>query len=232
MRPCGGAVPTLFTRLMRMEIKEYDLIECVIRNLSHEIKNPLTTIKGYAQILEMKSGDSEVSAKARRTIIEQINRLDALFRDLYEIFTIRSGEEEEVDISRLVGAILETMPKEIYARTELVTGTAPILSNTDRELCARFITNILAGFDWENNQGARLRIEIRNNGLEAPEIRIIFKNADFSELQNTIFFLPFASKKHFKTGLELYEAYVIAFRLNWEFEMFVDETSSGFGIRL
>ena len=135
MRPCGGAVPTLFTRLMRMEIKEYDLIECVIRNLSHEIKNPLTTIKGYAQILEMKSGDSEVSAKApARTIIEQINRLDALFRDLYEIFTIRSGEEERGRYLSSCRCDTGTMPKEIYARTELLTGTAPILSIPTRAM--------------------------------------------------------------------------------------------------
>ena len=58
---------------------------------SHELKTPLTSIKGYVQLLERTSADKSAALYIDRTLV-QIRKLDSLIADLLDISKIESGK--------------------------------------------------------------------------------------------------------------------------------------------
>lgn len=58
---------------------------------SHELKTPLTSIKGYVQLLERTCQDSASKLYIDRTLL-QIRKLDSLIADLLDISKIESGK--------------------------------------------------------------------------------------------------------------------------------------------
>ena len=60
---------------------------------SHELKTPLTSIKGYLQLLEMSVGDAspEIQQYLKRTLV-QADKLNSLIIDLLDVSKIESGK--------------------------------------------------------------------------------------------------------------------------------------------
>lgn len=79
-----------------------------IAMMSHELCNPLTSIVGYAQLMQKRE---RYDAKAMATILTQISRLDRLTRDLHDSARLmgRAPELEiaPVEIAALVRATVE-----------------------------------------------------------------------------------------------------------------------------
>ncbi|MGY4386304.1 PAS domain S-box-containing protein [Pedobacter sp. UYP24] len=80
---------------------------------SHELKTPVTSIKAYAQVLEMtlkRSGDVK-NASLMTKMDKQINRLTSLIGDLLDVTKINSGRlqlhNEPFDFNQLVEEVIE-----------------------------------------------------------------------------------------------------------------------------
>ena len=65
-----------------------------IKIANHELKTPVTTIKGYVQLLKKMRGDSEDKflVNSLNTIENQVNKLNLLIGDLLDISRIESGK--------------------------------------------------------------------------------------------------------------------------------------------
>lgn len=78
---------------------------------SHELKTPLTTIKGYLQILEKKETETAGKLFIERTLT-QVNKLNSLVSDLFDISKIEIGTLqlyfETFDVRDLIFGIIET----------------------------------------------------------------------------------------------------------------------------
>lgn len=88
---------------------------------SHELKTPVTSIKAYTQLMEVKfnlAGDLENSKLARK-MDKQVNRLTSLIGDLLDVTKINSGRlqfnEEVFDFDQMVEDVIDdfrqTAPK-------------------------------------------------------------------------------------------------------------------------
>ncbi len=94
------------------EIKEQDRMkDYFISMASHELKTPLTSVKGFTQILKEKyqhSGDAFLS-NALNTLDRQTIKLTKLISDLLDLSKIKSGSlhfnEEKFNINELVDQI-------------------------------------------------------------------------------------------------------------------------------
>jgi PAS domain S-box-containing protein len=79
--------------------------------LTHEIKNPLATIKGYTELLHKKSKD-EKSRGYLTQMNKQIDELVTLMNDFLEVSKVRVGKfgisKEDLDISKLIKEVLST----------------------------------------------------------------------------------------------------------------------------
>ncbi|SFI88128.1 hypothetical protein SAMN05421638_1329 [Kaistella treverensis] len=83
-----------------------------IKIANHELKTPVTTIKGYVQLLKKMRGDSEDKflVNTLNTIENQINKLNGLIGDLLDISRIESGQLPlHKNVFSLVKLVTETI---------------------------------------------------------------------------------------------------------------------------
>jgi two-component system CheB/CheR fusion protein len=117
---------------------------------SHELKTPITSIKGYTQIIRnslMESQDQE-SIKLVERLDKQVNRLTDLVKDLLDVTKITGGQlqlaSNSFDINELIGEIVDEVQqttKKHHLVMEL-QATGQILA--DRERTGQIINNILS----------------------------------------------------------------------------------------
>lgn len=117
---------------------------------SHELKTPVTSIKGYTQLLEMRlreKGAVEESAMMGK-LDKQLNRLTNLISDLLDVTRINAGKLEFMDdvfdfnpmVKELVEDLQRTTVKHVLAEEYGKTGFV----FADRERIGQVITNLVS----------------------------------------------------------------------------------------
>ena len=108
----AGAVVVLndVTRLKRLEAVRRDFVA----NVSHELKTPVTSIKGFAETLEDGALDDPAAARRFVHIIAgQADRLNSIIEDLLALSTLEQSTDspllqlEEADLCDVVSVALE-----------------------------------------------------------------------------------------------------------------------------
>ena len=91
---CFGALMVMndVTRLRRLENVRRDFVA----NVSHELKTPVTSIKGYAEtILDSGFEDADQTKKFLEIIVRQSNQLHAIVDDLLSLSKIEQDTDKE-----------------------------------------------------------------------------------------------------------------------------------------
>lgn len=191
---------------------EVDIIEKVIRNIAHEVRNPLTTIRGYAQLLTQKLDTASIQ-KSQKMIIEQAERIDGMFNDLYNAFTIK----EDIIVGCLIPDILQkALDASAYHDYIIIDDCdsfhVPCYMNR-LLLCFNTFVN---GFNWKYFPDARLRIYVKKETF--CTIYFQYTNVIFDASLENLFFYPFQTKHFFVKGTELFSIYCIANRSGWDMD--------------
>jgi two-component system phosphate regulon sensor histidine kinase PhoR len=180
----AGAVAVFrdVTELRRVESVRRDFVA----NASHELKTPLTAIRGFAERL----ADADLSDAATKQAVEAIlgnaKRLGTLVEDLLELSRIESGSmplhAEPVAVGDLVQRLLRDLGARLRDGRLVVTlevegeGRAHV----DRRALEHVLMNLLdnaikysaAGGEIAvrvmEAPGARLRVEVRDTGIGIP----------------------------------------------------------------
>lgn len=136
-----------------------------VANVSHELKTPLTSIRGFAQaILDGTVVDHEAREKAARVIRDESDRLQRLVKDLLDLARLDSGQvdfdRQRVDLNALLSAVLERMSvksRQAEVRVEFqVPDFSPLVGDGDR--LAQVFTNLLDNAIKHSPSGDRVRI--------------------------------------------------------------------------
>ncbi len=123
-----------------------------VANVSHELKTPLTSIKGYVETLSEPGGmdDKETIQKFLKVIHKQTLRLEALVKDLLTISSIESKEVamdlQPCDVAALVNNTVNSLKNVIdAARHKVVLNIAPQLPMiiVDRSRMEQVLVNLL-----------------------------------------------------------------------------------------
>ena len=104
---CFGALLVMndVTRLRRLENVRRDFVA----NVSHELKTPVTSIKGYAEtILDSGLEDTEQTSKFLQIIVRQSNQLHAIVEDLLDLSRIEQETDKE-DIVFICGNVKDVL---------------------------------------------------------------------------------------------------------------------------
>ncbi|HJA67611.1 two-component sensor histidine kinase [Lachnoclostridium sp. An169] len=145
-------------------------------NVSHELKTPLTSISGYAEI--MKNGmvrpadiplfSERIYKEARRliTLVEDIIKLSKLDEESVEL------EKEDVDLFELTREIVSRLaPQASQKRVRMELTGEPVKYYGIRQILDEMIYNVCENAVKYNNDGGRVSIWVGNT-LEGPKVSV------------------------------------------------------------
>lgn len=140
----------------------------IVGNLTHEIKTPLTSIIGYAELLKNHDCDKELQEQALDYILEEGKRLNSITRKMIKLSRIQPGllNIERQDVKKmletsLMAVRMKANQKEIRFTTDIPEG---IFCYGDRELLITMMENVLDNAIKASHEGGL--IEIRAAGEE------------------------------------------------------------------
>lgn len=167
----------------------------MLLDLSHDIKTPITTIKGFSAALY--SGLINEQAQKERyykTIYNKSERVGELVDDLFEFVKLdqknNSLNLEEVDVAEFLRQIIVKFIDEIEEKQFKLDINIPervIEASLDKRLFSRAIINLIENALKYNPSGTEIRIELRE--IEEAIIIIVADNGVGipKYLQDTIF---------------------------------------------
>ena len=133
----------LFEQVKNLSDKKDEFIAVA----SHELKTPLTTIKGYLQVLARKETDSMSSHFIDKSL-NQVNKLNTLVEDLLNMSRIEAGKLdfhwEIFDLRQLLGEMSETFGYSNKThKLHCVLGDKPVLISGDKQRIEQVVINLL-----------------------------------------------------------------------------------------
>lgn len=146
-----------------------------IGNLAHEMKTPLTSILGFADLLYLPKEVSDAErVEYAHVISEEARRLSSLSGKLLELITLGSANltMEPASLQTVADeAALSLKPLMAQSRLELHAHCPDVLIDMDRELFKSLLYNLLDNGRKASEQGGRLELSAKAEG-EAVTILI------------------------------------------------------------
>lgn len=141
--------------------REERQIRSFIADVSHDLRTPLTPVRGYLQLLErsdLTATQREQLAAAQRQAVALGPLVDRLYEYAYLLDVEPHRESEPVDVGVLVGEVLLDMAEEIEAAGLEVAVDPPtgLVLRSDREVLTRIVQNL-----------ARNAVQLGRGALEA-----------------------------------------------------------------
>ena len=166
----------------KKELAETDeLRRDLLANVSHDLKTPLTMIKGYAEMIRDLNSDNVEKRNANlNVIIEESERLNILVNDLLTLSKIQANkdilEKENFDIVELINNIIKRYS--IYKDTEgyifEVNTPDKVIVNADKKKIEQVIYNLInnaINYTGDDNKviinvliDKNIRVEIKDTG--------------------------------------------------------------------
>ncbi len=154
-------------------------------NVSHELRSPLTTVVGTADLLDRRREElPEREAKLIAVLVEQVHRMSQMLLDLLEISRIGGDDPiqvETVDVSLLCLDVVRVrnLPDEI------VTGDKPVI-RTDGRRFERIVGNLVENAQRHGEgveqvrvqrlaETVRVYVEDRGPGIDAEQLEKLFE---------------------------------------------------------
>jgi signal transduction histidine kinase len=166
-----------------------------VANVSHELKTPLTSIRGFAQaILDGTASDPDEQKRAARVIRDESDRLQRLVKDLLDLARLDSGQIEfdfqRVDLSALLSAVVERLSvksRQAGVRVSLTIPEFPVLVG-DGDRLAQVFTNLIDNAIKHSRRDGQIRVwgevaagwvsvhvDDRGAGIPAADLERIFE---------------------------------------------------------
>ena len=143
---------------------------------SHELKIPMTSIKGYAKILQMGAGGdlSEQQKEFLGIITNNVDRMTQLVNDLLDVSRIETGrirlEISDVDIAEVIDEVLASVQTQIESRqlklTVDINNNLPEL-RADRTRLVQIMTNLVSNAYKYTPEGGQITVTARPHQNEA-----------------------------------------------------------------
>lgn len=153
----------------------------LIANVSHDLRTPISIIRGYIETLQMKE-DTITNEERKRyinTVSESAEKLEKLINELFELSKLEANQvkakKEPLIISELVSDIsnkyqLIAQTKKIEIETELSKELPPVYA--DVSLIERVMQNLIDNAIKYTPEGGKITIQTKRSNGTAVEVSV------------------------------------------------------------
>jgi PAS domain S-box-containing protein len=177
-------------------------------SIAHEIRNPLTTIQGFVQLLQ-KEVDKPLYVN---TMMSEIHKLEEMVQEFLKFATTQTYRMTETDFVILLQEVLLIIrPKLIIHNVEVIKeydSNLPLIQCDSNQIKQVFI-QIMKNAAEAMQDGGTLKIQILYNGTNYLKIRFIDQGIGISKDRLGKIEEPFYSINEKGTGLGLMLSYKI-----------------------
>jgi signal transduction histidine kinase len=166
------------TRLFQQLRRANDAKSQFVSIVSHELKIPMTSIRGYADLLKqgLIGPVNEKQLEFLRTIVSNVDRMTALVSDLSDISRIETGrlriEPAAVPVAETIRDVMVQLKPQFDSRRQVVETDIPEdlpKMRTDPQRMMQILTNLLSNANKYTPEGGRIEIRAAREG---PTIRV------------------------------------------------------------
>ncbi|MDP3297221.1 MAG: ATP-binding protein [Thermodesulfovibrionia bacterium] len=192
----------------KLRSERFASIGMMSATFAHEIRNPLTSIKTFAQLFPDKYTDTEFREIFSKIVIDDVERIDGLIKDLLNF----SGEKtfprmNEIEIVSLIDEILNYLKNKLELENkkisvEKVYKDVKINILGDSEKLKQAFINIITNGCQAMGENGVLKVNITPNGREV-DIAISDTGKGISQEEISRLFDPFYTTKPMGMGLGL-----------------------------
>ncbi|MCD6427200.1 MAG: HAMP domain-containing histidine kinase [Caldisericaceae bacterium] len=164
----------------------------LVQNVSHDLRTPLTSLKGYIEMLMDPSFSTEEKKKAIQVIKNEVDRMESMLEELSKLSTIDSKKYEihlkRVNLGEAISPVTELMKmdaksKGLYLHTYIQPDVFITADETRiKEIAINLISNAVKFTDkggitvsvYKNKNKAYLSVKDTGKGIKKEDLTKIF----------------------------------------------------------
>ena len=219
------------TKAELIKLDRLNVIGQMAAGVAHEIRNPLTTIRGFLQLLSRKDECTHLR-NYYDTMIEELDRCNSIITEFLSVANNDSVKLKKNNINDIINAILPLIQADALADDKAVNfipNYVPDL-NLDakgiRQLILNFVRNGLEAMSSGGEVTIRTYLEESEVVLSIEDQGLGIQEEAFNKLGT-----PFFTTKESGVGLGLATSYNIARRNNAEIEVLSNANGTTFSVR-
>ena len=153
---------TMAKDLNKIEVLQKDFIN----NMSHELKTPISSIKGFAQLLESENLTDEEKKEYIGIIVEESDRLLNISSNILKLSKLQNKEKltnkKEVDISEQIRKVINILENKWTEKNIMISANLPkTIINGDEELLYQVWMNLIDNSIKFTGQDGKIDISIK-----------------------------------------------------------------------
>lgn len=175
--------------------------------MAHEIRNPLSSIRGFAQFFLKRFSDKDEEREYAAIMVKEVDRLNRVITDLLDFARPKEPHRESQELAPIADHALSILASDLAARkvavVRLFTADLPPLP-VDRDQILRLFINLFLNAAESMEAGGELTIGLdRRTSPEGIEITVSDTGTGIAPEDRDRIFEPFFSRKRKGTGLGL-----------------------------
>ncbi|HXH98494.1 MAG TPA: ATP-binding protein, partial [Gaiellaceae bacterium] len=174
--------------------------------IAHEIRNPLTAVKTFLDLLPQRLDDREFVTSFRELSLQEIRRVTNLITDLLAFGKSTSAERRPVDLAQVleqVVRLLESTARKRQVALELRVGRAVPPALADADQIKQIVLNLALNAIEASPADREVTLTLRAGAYDTVVLEVRDRGAGIPHDQLESIFHPFFTTKEQGTGLGL-----------------------------
>ncbi|WP_407408672.1 ATP-binding protein [Peribacillus sp.] len=186
-------------------LEKLSLVGQLAAGVAHEIRNPLTSIIGFTQMLQESIGNED-KERYLAIIVSELERINLIVDDF--MFLAKPKEYIEITencINELVHSVIHSMKQELEQKniTIHLTLTLQITAMCDAQQIKQVLFHLIQNAIESSEKGKTIYVTLKKTSENQLLLTIIDKGCGLTEERQDRLFEPYYSTKEKGTGLGL-----------------------------